>query len=127
MATLTIRNLPEDVHDRLRRAAAENHRSMEEEVRQALAARYSKQISTEEIIRRLDQLSADKPRQAQAKKMLASEFLIAGRRVEALYEAGLISRAERMSWDERIAQDDVTLDEVERFAAEKRNCQTKAS
>ena len=82
---------------------------------------------TEEIIKRFEQLNADKPRRRQAEKMLASEFLIAGRRVEALYEAGLISRAERMSWDERIAQDDVTLDDVERFAAGKRNCQTKAS
>jgi len=100
---------------------------MEEEVRQALAARYAKRLSPEEVIRILDQLSEDKPRRAHAKKMLASEFLIAGRRVEALYEAGLITRAERISWDERIAQDDVTLDEVERFAARKRNCQMKAS
>ena len=33
MATLTIRNLPDDVHDALRRRAAENRRSVEAEVR----------------------------------------------------------------------------------------------
>jgi plasmid stability protein len=37
MATLTIRNLPEIVHDALRRRAAENRRSMEAEARAVLA------------------------------------------------------------------------------------------
>ena len=37
MATLTIRNLPETVHDALRRRAAENRRSMEAEARAVLA------------------------------------------------------------------------------------------
>lgn len=37
VATLTIRNLPDDVRDRLRLRAAQNGRSMEAEVRQALA------------------------------------------------------------------------------------------
>jgi plasmid stability protein len=37
MATLTIRNLPDEVRDRLRLAAAENGRSMEAEARAALA------------------------------------------------------------------------------------------
>lgn len=36
MATLTIRNLPDGVRDRLRRRAAENGRSMEAEAREAL-------------------------------------------------------------------------------------------
>jgi plasmid stability protein len=38
MATLTIRNLPDDVHAALRVQAAKNGRSMEEEVRVLLAA-----------------------------------------------------------------------------------------
>lgn len=38
MATLTIRNLPDDVRDRLRVRAAENGRSMEAEARDALAS-----------------------------------------------------------------------------------------
>ncbi len=37
MATLTIRNLPDGVHKGLRLRAAENGRSVEEEVRQILA------------------------------------------------------------------------------------------
>ena len=39
MATLTIRNVPDDVHKRLRLRAAENGRSVEEEVRRILAER----------------------------------------------------------------------------------------
>jgi plasmid stability protein len=40
MATLTIRNLPDDVRDRLRVNAAKNGRSMEAEARDALAKAY---------------------------------------------------------------------------------------
>lgn len=40
MATLTIRNLPDEVRDRLRLAAAERGRSMEAEVRAALTERF---------------------------------------------------------------------------------------
>jgi hypothetical protein len=36
MAVLNIRNLPDDVHSRLRIRAAENHRSMEAEARAIL-------------------------------------------------------------------------------------------
>lgn len=37
MASITIRNLDEDVKTRLRTRAAENHRSMEEEARRILS------------------------------------------------------------------------------------------
>ena len=40
MATLTIRNVPEDLVARLKRAAADNGRSMEQEVRELLKTRY---------------------------------------------------------------------------------------
>jgi plasmid stability protein len=40
MATLTIRNLPDDVRDRLRIRAAANRRSMEAEARDTLAKAY---------------------------------------------------------------------------------------
>ena len=43
MATLTIRNLPDDVRDRLRVRAAQNGRSMEAEARHALAQTYKPQ------------------------------------------------------------------------------------
>ncbi len=45
MATLTIRNLPDEVRDRIRREAAERGHSMEEEARQALAVRYRPKLS----------------------------------------------------------------------------------
>ena len=38
MATLTIRNLPDDVHDKLRLKAAKNRRSVEAEARAVLSA-----------------------------------------------------------------------------------------
>lgn len=41
MATLTIRNLPDEVRDKLRVRAAENGRSMEAEARQALVQAYT--------------------------------------------------------------------------------------
>jgi plasmid stability protein len=45
MATLTIRNLPDDVRDRLRIRAAENRRSMEAEARFALVQAYAAEVS----------------------------------------------------------------------------------
>lgn len=57
MATLTIRNLPNDVRDRLRIRAAENGRSMEAEARLALSQAYTpvttpKQLDAQERAQR---------------------------------------------------------------------------
>lgn len=41
MATLTIRNLPDDLVERLKRAAQEHQHSMEQEVRMCLERRYA--------------------------------------------------------------------------------------
>jgi plasmid stability protein len=114
MATLTIRNLPEEVHDALRREAAEHRRSMEEEARRTLADRYQKKVPLEEILRRLDALNAQYPEPANA-KMLMSEALIAGRRLEVLFEERLISLEEKLDWESRIDARSVSLDEVEAF------------
>jgi plasmid stability protein len=126
MATLTIRNLPEEVRDQLRRAAAERGLSMEEEARQALAQRYRKQLTVEEIIGRLSRIELDKKR-AKRTRMAASEVSIADRRLESLVESGLISRREKADWDRRIDDDKVSLAEVEQFVAKKRNWQSKKS
>jgi plasmid stability protein len=126
MATLTIRNLPEEVHDALRREAAEHRQSMEEEARQALTARFRKRLSPEELVKRLDEIKARHPARTAA-KMLASEFLIASRRLESLFESELISRDEKISWDDKISRDAVSLSEVEQFAAGKRNWPTEKS
>ena len=53
MATLTIRNLPETTHKGLRLRAAENGRSVEEEVRRILAEQVGARAS------RLDRKSAN--------------------------------------------------------------------
>jgi plasmid stability protein len=50
MATLTIRNLPDDVVKRLKEVAARNKRSMEQEVRELLQEKYAKRA---EILRRI--------------------------------------------------------------------------
>jgi hypothetical protein len=52
--------------------------------------------------------------------MLASESLIADRRIEALFDDGLISREEKVTWDGRIARGSVALEEIEQFATRKR-------
>ncbi|HEX3665573.1 MAG TPA: Arc family DNA-binding protein [Rhizomicrobium sp.] len=118
MATLTIRNLPEEVRDRLRRAAAERGRSMEEEARQALAERYRSQLTAEEVLRRLSQLNPDK-KKAGRSRIAASELLLASRRLESLVESDLISRREKAAWDRRLDEGNVSLADVEQFAAKK--------
>ena len=49
MASITIRNLDDDVKTRLRVRAAENHRSMEEEVRLILRDAVGRKRSTENL------------------------------------------------------------------------------
>ncbi len=68
MAVLNIRNLPDDVHARLRVRAAEHGRSMEAEARAILAAACSSDspepaaVSVEEIQKWVDELYGhDKP------------------------------------------------------------------
>jgi plasmid stability protein len=50
MATLTIRNLPDDVVKRLKEVAARNKRSMEQEVRELLQERFAARV---EVLRRV--------------------------------------------------------------------------
>ncbi len=50
MATLTIRNLPNEVAEALRRLAAKNGRSMEEQVRRLLAEQVQDRLSALEQI-----------------------------------------------------------------------------
>ncbi|HVT23713.1 MAG TPA: hypothetical protein VHD95_03730 [Rhizomicrobium sp.] len=114
MATLTIRNLPNEIRDALRREAAMHNRSMEEEARQTLASRYRPRLSPEEVMKRIAEFNAEHPHPADA-KMSASESVIASKRIDALYEEGLISLEEKRAWDSRIDAYSVRLDEVEEF------------
>ena len=57
MATLTIRNLDDDVHARLRIQAAKNGNSVEAEVREVLAEALPKeQMTGAEIVRRMQEI-----------------------------------------------------------------------
>ena len=51
MATLTIRNLPDDLVERLKASAKASGHSMEQEVRELLEARYADKRATLEQIR----------------------------------------------------------------------------
>ncbi|CAN7457939.1 FitA-like ribbon-helix-helix domain-containing protein [Aminobacter sp. LjRoot7] len=67
MATLTIRNVPEEVKQALRVKAAQDGNSLEEALRQILSDQVVTQdvpasrISAEEIMRRAAELEADEP------------------------------------------------------------------
>ena len=52
MATLTIRNLDEDLVERLKSAAARRGRSMEQEVRELLEQRYA---ARQEVLARIEE------------------------------------------------------------------------
>ena len=58
MATLTIRNLPDEVAERLRQLAARNGNSMEEQVRRLLAERVLDRVSALEQIERATERQA---------------------------------------------------------------------
>jgi plasmid stability protein len=63
MATLTIRNLPQEVHDRLRARAAENRRSMEAEARELMERALPPRLSQEEFLHRIRQTMATIPKE----------------------------------------------------------------
>jgi antitoxin FitA len=67
MATLTIRNLPDDLYDRLRKRAAENKRSMEAEAREIMAKALPTKATVEEALRRMQELVERLPPEAQDK------------------------------------------------------------
>lgn len=120
MATLTIRNLPDDLRDRIRREAAEHGRSMEEEARQTLTERYRPRASVEEILKRLDALNAKAAPLPAGAKMDVTDSFIAEKRISALFERGAISADERRVWNEKIARYEISLPEVETFYEEHR-------
>ena len=51
MATITVRNLPDDVVGRLKEAAARNRRSMEQEVRELITLHYGSRADLLQSIR----------------------------------------------------------------------------
>jgi plasmid stability protein len=88
MATLNIRNLPDEVHHRLRVRAAEHGRSMEAEARAILTEACASQMSAEDTATRVAELQAfiERLYGGQKPKNVVDEF-IAERRREAAREA----------------------------------------
>ena len=114
MATLTIRNLPQAAHDALRRIAAENRNSMEAEARAALVAHVARK-SPDEVKRRVRQLQAKLPRPPAGAKADGVDASLAEKRIDVLFEEGLISLDEKLTWEERINRYEVSLDEVQAY------------
>lgn len=86
MKTLTVRQVPDDVHEALRLRAAAAGRSMEEEVRVLLARAAGPRRSPDKVLADLHQLA----RRAHGGEMpsgVVDEFL-AERRAEARKDAG---------------------------------------
>ena len=80
MATLTIRNVPEDVKQALRVKAAESGRSLEEALRQLLSEQASdsgqpaSRIDADEIMRRAAELESDEPSDSRYKYFTQKEL-----------------------------------------------------
>ncbi len=67
MATLTIRNLPNEVYQRLRIRAAENKRSMEAEVRELVSKALTPKVPIAETLQRIDAMMAELPKNSRDK------------------------------------------------------------
>jgi plasmid stability protein len=113
MATLTVRNLPQPVHDALRRLAAENRSSLEAEVRAALAEHVARRASPAEVKRRLKAIQATLPRPTPGAKSDGVDRFLAAKRLEVLFEEGLVSLAERLDWEERVERGEASLEDVQ--------------
>jgi plasmid stability protein len=78
MATLTIRNLPDEIYERLRKRAAENKRSMEAEARDLMAKALPLKASHKEAVRRMQELIERLPPEAREK--ISVDAFLADRR-----------------------------------------------
>ena len=119
MATLTIRNLPDAVHDALRRRAAENRRSMEAEARETLQASVRPRptgAERREALARLQAMAPRSPRTFPEGWSQRDEDLADGH-LEGAWENGLVSDAERRNWADRLERFEVWPAELEAFLA----------
>ena len=119
MATLTIRNLPDEVHDALRRRAAENRRSMEAEARETLQAAVRPRPTEAERREALARLRAMAPRVRRTFPEGWSQLDedLADGHLEGAWENGLVSDEERRGWADRLERFEVWPAELETFLA----------
>ena len=113
MATLTVRNLPQSVHDALRRIAAGNRSSLEAEVRAALAEHVARKASPEDVKQRLRAIQATLPKPPPTSRADGVDAFLASKRLEVLFDEGLISLSERSDWERRVERGEVSLEEIE--------------
>jgi plasmid stability protein len=113
MSTLTVRDVPQSVHDELRRLAAENRSSVEAEARAALAEHVARKRSPVDLKRRLRALQATLPSPPEGARISGVDAFLAGKRLEALFEEGLISLDQKLAWEARLDRYEASLDEVE--------------
>jgi len=117
MATLTVRNLPDDVHDALRRRAAEHRRSVEAEVRDLLSQAVGDPTREERKAKALVALRGLEPvvrRNEPAGWSGVDEFL-AEKHLEAAFEAEQISAEERRAWLGKLERFEAWPAEIESF------------
>lgn len=126
MPTLTIRNVPEEVHRALRLRAAANGRSVEAEVRTLLAAaaRDTSGVAEE---RRAFEAEEELPSAVGLWKIanypegrLMSEDYMASQRLEAAYEGEEITPEEFADLNQRLDAFEIDLAWVEAFLEERR-------
>lgn len=89
MASITIRNLDDEVKELLRRLAAENSRSMEEQARVMIRAAVDRQIVPEEVLRELTSVHGTAiPAAAPAGKM-SPRGALSGKRILLIIGGGI--------------------------------------
>jgi len=119
MATLTIRNLPDEVHDALRRQAAEHRRSMEAEAREVLRTNLARRPTEQERQAALARLRSMEPsiKRAFPEGWSQLDEDLADGHLEAAWENGFVSDEERRSWADRLERFDIWPEDVEAFVA----------
>ena len=119
MATLTIRNLPNDVHDALRRQAAEHRRSMEAEAREVLQAavvRKPTDAERRQAITELQAMGAEvKAKRGEPEGWSGVDEFLAEKHLEGAWESGRVSDDERRAWLARLGRFEVWPKDVEAF------------
>lgn len=118
MATVTIRNLSDEVRDALRRRGAAKGRSMEAEARDLLTQAVREKPTREDARAILERFWADAPAGPTGPKGWSGvDAFLAEKRIEAAWEAEAITDEERRLWLDRLERFETTPAEAEAFVA----------
>lgn len=119
MATVTIRNLSDEVRDALRRRGAAKGRSMEAEARDLLTQAVREKPTREDARAILERFWANAPAQGpvEPEGWSGVDAFLAEKRIEAAWEAGTITDEERSLWLDRLERFEASPSEAEAFVA----------